>query len=77
MPVRFAVRSASTSRIRSPRTSSWGEFKSGDEIHVTRVEGQDHLTFKATRAGDGGGSDDGGHGPSEPSPTPVAGARGS
>jgi ATP-dependent Clp protease ATP-binding subunit ClpC len=54
-----------------------GEFKSGDEIHVTRVEGQDHLTFKATRAGDGGGGDDGGHGPSEPSPTPVAGARGS
>jgi ATP-dependent Clp protease ATP-binding subunit ClpC len=54
-----------------------GEFKSGDEIHVTRVEGQDHLTFKATRTGDGGGGDDGGHGPSEPSPTPVAGARGS
>jgi ATP-dependent Clp protease ATP-binding subunit ClpC len=54
-----------------------GEFKSGDEIHVTRIEGQDHLTFKATRAGDGGGGDDGGHGPSEPSPTPVAGARGS
>jgi ATP-dependent Clp protease ATP-binding subunit ClpC len=54
-----------------------GEFKSGDEIHVTRVEGQDHLTFKATRTGDGGDDDDGGHGPSEPSPTPVAGARGS
>ena len=51
-----------------------GEFKSGDEIHVTRIEGQDHLTFKATRAGDGGGGDDGGHGPNEPSPTPVAGA---
>jgi hypothetical protein len=28
-----------------------GEFKSGDEIHVTRVEGQDHLTFKASRTG--------------------------
>jgi ATP-dependent Clp protease ATP-binding subunit ClpC len=52
-----------------------GEFKSGDEIHVTRVEGQDHLTFKATRTGgDGGGGDDGGHGPTEPSPTPTAGA---
>ena len=51
-----------------------GEFKSGDEIHVTRIEGQDHLTFKATRTGDGGGGDDGGHGPNEPSPTPVAGA---
>ncbi len=51
-----------------------GEFKSGDEIHVSRVEGQDHLTFKATRTGDGGGGDDGGHGPTEPSPTPVAGA---
>ena len=51
-----------------------GEFKSGDEIHVTRIEGQDHLTFKATRTGDGGGGDDGGHGPTEPSPTPTAGA---
>jgi ATP-dependent Clp protease ATP-binding subunit ClpC len=52
-----------------------GEFKSGDEIHVTRVEGQDHLTFKATRTGgDGGGGDDGGNGPTEPSPTPTAGA---
>jgi len=51
-----------------------GEFKAGDEIHVSRVEGQDHLTFKATRTGDGGGGDDGGHGPTEPSPTPVAGA---
>jgi ATP-dependent Clp protease ATP-binding subunit ClpC len=52
-----------------------GEFKSGDEIHVTRNEGQDHLTFKATRTGgDGGGGDDGGHGPTEPSPTPTAGA---
>ncbi|MEY3141781.1 MAG: hypothetical protein RLY21_274 [Planctomycetota bacterium] len=51
-----------------------GEFKAGDEIHVTRVEGQDHLTFKASRTGDGGGGDDGGHGPTEPSPTPVAGA---
>jgi ATP-dependent Clp protease ATP-binding subunit ClpC len=51
-----------------------GEFKSGDEIHVTRVEGQDHLTFKASRTGDGGGGDDGGHGPTEPAPTPAAGA---
>ena len=50
-----------------------GEFKSGDEIHVTRVEGQDHLTFKASRTG-GEGGDDGGHGPTEPSPTPTAGA---
>jgi len=36
-----------------------GEFKAGDEIRVTRVEGQDHLTFKAVRAGEGGGGDDG------------------
>jgi len=51
-----------------------GEFKAGDEIRVTRVEGQDHLTFKAVRAGDGGGEDDGGNAPKEPSPTPLAGA---
>jgi len=50
-----------------------GEFKAGDEIKVTRVEGQDHLTFKATRTGDGGGGD-GGQGPTEPAPTPAAGA---
>ncbi|MCE2883520.1 MAG: ATP-dependent Clp protease ATP-binding subunit [Planctomycetaceae bacterium] len=51
-----------------------GEFKAGDEIRVTRGEGQDHLTFKAVRAGDGGGDDDGGNAPKEPSPTPLAGA---
>jgi ATP-dependent Clp protease ATP-binding subunit ClpC len=50
-----------------------GEFKAGDEIQVTRVEGQDHLTFKATRTGDGGGGE-GGPGPTEPAPTPAAGA---
>ncbi|RLS67132.1 MAG: ATP-dependent Clp protease ATP-binding subunit [Planctomycetota bacterium] len=52
-----------------------GEFKSGDEIRVTRVEGQDHLSFKAVRAGDGGGGDEGGGtAPIEPTPTPAAGA---
>ena len=50
-----------------------GEFKSGDDIRVTRVEGQDHLTFKALRAGDGGGGD-GDSAPKEPTPTPLAGA---
>jgi ATP-dependent Clp protease ATP-binding subunit ClpC len=50
-----------------------GEFKAGDEIRVTRNEGQDHLTFKAVRASDGGG-EDGGNAPKEPSPTPLAGA---
>jgi ATP-dependent Clp protease ATP-binding subunit ClpC len=53
-----------------------GEFKAGDEIRVTRVEGQDHLTFKAVRAGEGGGGDDGGNAPKEPTPTPLAGAQG-
>ncbi|MFZ9879840.1 MAG: ATP-dependent Clp protease ATP-binding subunit [Phycisphaerales bacterium] len=54
-----------------------GEFKAGDEIHVTRDEGKDHLTFKAARTGggDGGGGDGGGGGPSEPSTPPLAGAK--
>jgi ATP-dependent Clp protease ATP-binding subunit ClpC len=51
-----------------------GEFKSGDEISVTRVEGQDHLTFKAIRSTDGGGGGGGGgdggpEAPIEPAPT--------
>jgi ATP-dependent Clp protease ATP-binding subunit ClpC len=50
-----------------------GEFKSGDEIQVTRVEDQDHLTFKAVRSG-GEGGDDGGEGPTEPTTPPLAGA---
>ncbi|MFM1823569.1 MAG: hypothetical protein RI967_1835 [Planctomycetota bacterium] len=50
-----------------------GEFKSGDEIKVTRTEGQDHLTFKAVRSG-GDGGDDGGNGPTEPTAPPLAGA---
>ncbi len=58
-----------------------GEFKSGDEIQVTRDEGKDHLTFKAVRSGDGGGGggDDGGDGdgPTEPStPSTAAEAAG-
>ena len=50
-----------------------GEFKAGDEIKVTRTEGQDHLTFKAVRSG-GDGGDDGGNGPTEPTAPPLAGA---
>ena len=51
-----------------------GEFKSGDEIQVTRNEGKDHLTFKAVRSGGdgGGGGDD--SSPTQPSTPPVAGA---
>ena len=55
-----------------------GEFKSGDEISVTRVEGQDHLTFKAIRStdgGGGGGGDGGPEAPIEPAPTPHVSAR--
>ncbi len=53
-----------------------GEFKSGDEIHVTRIEGKDHLTFKAMRSGDGGGGGgDGGNAPTEPTPAPLADAK--
>ena len=59
-----------------------GEFKSGDEISVTRVEGQDHLTFKAIRSTDGGGGGGGGGGgdggpeaPIEPAPTPQVSAK--
>ncbi len=56
-----------------------GEFKSGDEISVTRAEGQDHLTFKAVRPTDGGGGGGGGDGgstpPVEPTPTPEVGAK--
>jgi ATP-dependent Clp protease ATP-binding subunit ClpC len=54
-----------------------GEFKSGDEIHVTREEGKDHLTFKAVRSGGGdgggGGGGDGGS-PDQPTTPPLAGA---
>ncbi len=50
-----------------------GEFKSGDEIRVTRLEGQDHLNFKAVRAGEGG-DEGGGTTPVEPTPSPAAGA---
>ena len=53
-----------------------GEFKSGDEIQVTRVEGQDHLTFKAVRSEDGGGGGGGDGGtPSSPTTPPLAGAQ--
>ena len=57
-----------------------GEFKSGDEISVTRVEGQDHLTFKAIRSTDGGGGGGGGgdggpEAPIEPAPTPQVSAK--
>ncbi|MEY4821707.1 MAG: hypothetical protein RLY72_1359 [Planctomycetota bacterium] len=53
-----------------------GEFKSGDEIQVTRVEGQDHLTFKAVRSEDGGGGGGGdGGAPSSPTTPPLAGAQ--
>ncbi len=53
-----------------------GEFKSGDEIHVTRIEGKDHLTFKAMRSGEGGGGGgDGGNAPTEPTPAPLADAK--
>ena len=57
-----------------------GEFKSGDEISVTRVEGQDHLTFKAIRSTDGGGGGGGGgdggpEAPIEPAPTSQVSAR--
>jgi len=54
-----------------------GEFKAGDEIHVTREEGKDHLTFKAVRSGGGdgggGGGGDGGA-PNTPTTPPLAGA---
>ncbi|MFZ4751428.1 MAG: ATP-dependent Clp protease ATP-binding subunit, partial [Phycisphaerales bacterium] len=53
-----------------------GEFKSGDEIHVTRNEGKDHLTFKAVRSGgDGGGGGGDGGTPTEPTSPPLAGAQ--
>ena len=57
-----------------------GEFKSGDEISVTRVEGQDHLTFKAIRSTDGGGGGGGGgdggpEAPIEPAPTSQVSAK--
>ena len=53
-----------------------GEFKSGDEIHVTREEGKDHLTFKAVRSGGGDGGGGGGDGGTTNAPTtpPLAGA---
>ena len=53
-----------------------GEFKSGDEIHVTRNEGKDHLTFKAVRSGgDGGGGGGDGGTPTAPTTPPLAGAQ--
>ena len=53
-----------------------GEFKAGDEIHVTREEGKDHLTFKSVRSGGGDGGGGGGDGgtPNAPTTPPLAGA---
>ena len=54
-----------------------GEFKSGDEIQVTREEGKDHLSFKAVRSGGDGGGGGGGDGgtPDQPTTPPLAGAQ--
>ena len=56
-----------------------GEFQEGDEIKVSRKEDQDHLSFEASRSGDGGGGgdDDGGDGGGEddsPKPDPAGAA---
>jgi ATP-dependent Clp protease ATP-binding subunit ClpC len=52
-----------------------GEFQEGDAIKVSRKEDQNHLSFEATRSGDGGGDNDGGDGGDDaPTPDPAGAA---
>ena len=78
LEIGHALRRALGQYIEDPLAENllMGEFKSGDEIQVTRVEGQDHLTFKAVRSEDGGGGGGGDGGtPSSPTTPPLAGAQ--
>ena len=65
------LRRALSSYIEDPLAENLlsGEFQEGDEIKVTRKEDEDHLSFAATRSGDGG-DDDGGNDGDDDTPTP-------